>query len=165
MSRSTSQPSTSPILLVADSFHPVNRFAVQRFLNGDVRHRGRRRSAVPMLLTGRKPNHIAWPDFLDRAALALRPSKARRDDQHLTEWMCMPGGTGTRLERHACATNTCRFRCLEQRINSNCASKPISWPFARTLGTTSSYLHLRSPISVLLSARRFHAPLGGGEHC
>jgi hypothetical protein len=32
-------------------------------LNGDMSHRGRRRSAVPMLLAGRKPDHIAWPDF------------------------------------------------------------------------------------------------------
>jgi hypothetical protein len=49
------------VLFVADFFHPVDRFAVQRLLNGDVRHRGRRRSVVPMLLTGWNPDHIARP--------------------------------------------------------------------------------------------------------
>ena len=76
-----------------------------------------------MLLARRKPDHIARPDFFDRAAPTLSQPEAGRDDQRLTEWMCMPGGAGTRLERDACATNTCRFGCLEQRINANCAGK------------------------------------------
>jgi hypothetical protein len=59
------QPSTSPaVLFVADSFHPIDHFAVQRFLKSDMRHCGRRRSAVPMLLVRRKPDDVAWPDFL-----------------------------------------------------------------------------------------------------
>src|SRR5207253_10940740 len=65
LSSLNSQPSTSPILFVADLFHPVDQLAVQRFLNGDMSHRGHRRSAVPMLLARRKPDHIAWPNFLD----------------------------------------------------------------------------------------------------
>src|SRR5207302_2170612 len=102
LSTLNSQPSTSPILFVADLFHPVDRLAVQRLLNGDMSHRGCRRSAVPMFLARRKPDHIAWPNFLDWTAPALSPAKAGRDDQSLTEWMCMPGGAGTRLERDAC---------------------------------------------------------------
>jgi len=98
------------VLFVADFFHPIDRFAVQRFLNRDMSHRGRRRSAMPMLFTGRKPDHIAWPDFLDRAASALRPTKTGRNDQRLTEWMRMPGGASTRLERDVCATHARRFR-------------------------------------------------------
>jgi hypothetical protein len=82
-------------------------------------HRGRRRSAVPMLLVRRKPHHIAGPDFLDRAAPPLRPSETGGDDQRLTKWMCMPGRACTRLERDACATHTCWFRRLEQRINAH----------------------------------------------
>jgi len=66
-----------------------------------------------MLLTRRKADDIAWPDFLDWAASTLRPSNARRDDQRLTEWMCMPGGPGARLKRDARATNARRFGCLE----------------------------------------------------
>src|SRR6267378_4767041 len=60
------------ILLIANLLHPVHRLAVQRFLNGDMRHRRPRGGAVPMFLTRGKPDHVAWPDFLDRAALALR---------------------------------------------------------------------------------------------
>ena len=98
------------VLFVADFFHPIDRFAVQRFLNRDMSHRGRRRSAMPMLFTGRKPDHITGPDFLDRAASALRPTKTGRNDQRLTEWMRMPGGASTRLERDVCATHARRFR-------------------------------------------------------
>jgi hypothetical protein len=66
-----------------------------------------------MLLTGRKPDHIARPNFLDRTALTLRPAESGGDDQRLTEWMRMPGSARTRLERDACATNTRRFGWLE----------------------------------------------------
>jgi hypothetical protein len=83
-----------------------------------------------MLLTGRKPDHIAWPDFLDWAAPTLSQPEVGRDDQRLTEWMCMPGGAGTRLERDACATNMCRFGCLEQRVNADSACKIFGQPFA-----------------------------------
>jgi hypothetical protein len=105
--------STSPILFISNVLHPFDNFAVQRLLNSDMSHRGRRRGAVPVLFTRRKPNDITWPDFLDRAAPTLNPANAGRDDQRLTERMCMPGGAGTRLERDARATNTCRFRRFE----------------------------------------------------
>src|SRR2546423_1552301 len=60
--------------------------------------------------------------------------------------MRMPGGAGTRLEGDACAANTCRFWCFEQRINANSTGKPIGWSFGGTLRTRSFYFHLRSPI-------------------
>ena len=91
---STLNISTSFVLFLADLLHPVDRFAVERLLNGDMSHRSGRRSAVPMLFTRHKPDHIARPDFLDRAAPTLNPPKAGREDQRLTEWMCMPGGAG-----------------------------------------------------------------------
>src|SRR5437899_10892254 len=96
-------------------------------------HRGRRRSAVPMLLTRRKPDYIAWPDFLDRCAPTLRPTKARRDDQRLPEWMRMPGGARTRLECDARAANPRRLRRLKQRINSHIAGEILGRSFAGTL--------------------------------
>ena len=50
------------------------------FLNGDVRHGRGRRGAVPVLLARREPDHVARPDFLDRAALRCahprRPSRS-----------------------------------------------------------------------------------------
>ena len=39
--------------------HPVDRLAVQRFPNGNARHRGRLHGAVPMLFVRRKLNDIA----------------------------------------------------------------------------------------------------------
>src|SRR5437667_6608423 len=86
---------SASILFVANLFHPLYDFSIERFLNGDVRHRGRRRSAVPMLLVRRKPDNITWSDFFDRSAPTLRPSKPERDDQRLTERMRMPGGAST----------------------------------------------------------------------
>ena len=59
---------------------------------------------------------------------------------------------GTRFERHARATNTCRLAChagifrrrgrLEQRINANIPRKPFSWAFAGRLRTGCLYFHL-----------------------
>src|SRR5205823_4902118 len=72
------------------------------------------------------------PNFLDRATPTLRPSKAGRDNQRLTEWMRMPGGASTRLERDACASHACRIGCLEQRVNAYGAGKIFGRPFART---------------------------------
>ncbi len=54
------------ILLVGYVFHPIDGLAVEFFLNSDMTHGGGRRSAVPMLLTWRKPHDIARPDLLDR---------------------------------------------------------------------------------------------------
>ena len=50
------------ILFVANLFHPVYDFYIERFLNRDVRHRGRRRSAAPMLFRRRKSDDIPWHD-------------------------------------------------------------------------------------------------------
>src|SRR5439155_23210885 len=73
----------SPVLLIAHVFHPFDHFAVEVFLNGDMSHCGRRRRAVPILLTGRKPNHITVPNFLDWSPLALSPPSAGRDHYFL----------------------------------------------------------------------------------
>jgi hypothetical protein len=43
-----------------------------------VRHRRGRRSPVPVLLAGRKPDHLTGPDLFDRSALALNPAVASR---------------------------------------------------------------------------------------
>src|SRR5206468_4926333 len=129
-------------------------------LNGDMSHCGRRRSAVPMLLVRRKPDHITRPDFLNRPAPTLRPPNARRDDQRLTEWMRVPGGASTRIERDACATNTCRFGCLEQRVNPNCPGKIFGRSLSGTLRTRSFYLHL---LNVVVSDS--HSTLNFSAHC
>jgi hypothetical protein len=67
--------------------------------------------------------------------IALRPAEAGDNDQCLTEWMRMPRGPRTRLERDACTTNTCRFSRLKQWINAHCAGKPVR----RALHVTAAY--------------------------
>ena len=62
------------------------------------RHRGRRRSAVPVLLAGREPDDVAGADLLDRPALALRPADTRGHDQRLAERMGVPRRARARLE-------------------------------------------------------------------
>jgi hypothetical protein len=122
-----------------------------------------------MFLVRRKPDHIARADFLDRTSLTLRPTKTRHNDQRLTEWMRMPGGASTPLERHACATHTCRFR-FEQRINEHGPGEPIRWPFFGILRAFSFDLHLSlntQPFFEGSSGRNMkdvvHIAVGGGD--
>src|ERR671912_66660 len=75
-----SPPSSGPVLLVANLFHPIDRLAVERLRDGDVAHRRGVRGAVPMLLAGREPDHVAGADLLAPAALDLCPADARRHD-------------------------------------------------------------------------------------
>src|SRR5712691_9597694 len=133
------------VLFVADLFHPVDILAVHRLLNGDMGHRGRRRRSVPMLQAGRKPDHIAGPNFLDRSALALNPAEARRDDQSLTERMRMPGAAGTRLECDVAATYARRIGRLEQRIDADRAGEIFRRSLAGRLRTASRDLHRSIP--------------------
>ena len=66
--------SKSPlVLLVRDMLHPLNHFAVQLFLQGNVRHRGGGGRAMPMLFVGRKPDHVTGVNLFHRAAFVLCP--------------------------------------------------------------------------------------------
>src|SRR5664279_2660493 len=109
--------SSRPVLRVADVLQPFDDLAVEFFLNGDMGHRRGSRGAVPMFLAGRKPDHIARPDFLDRAALALRPAAASRDDQGLTQRMGVPRRSGARFKGDARAGDARRFGRPEQGID------------------------------------------------
>ena len=97
------------VLFVADLFHPVDGFAVELLLNGDVRHRRRGRRPMPMLFARRKPDHVARPNFLDRPTPSLRPAAAGRHDQGLTERVRMPCRPGSRLEGDAGANSPRRL--------------------------------------------------------
>jgi hypothetical protein len=101
------------IWFAADLFHPVDNLAVELLLNGHVRHGRGRRGPMPVLLTGRKPDHITRADLLYRPAPTLDPAAASRDDEILTEWMRMPCSPRVRLESHAGALNKCRIGCLK----------------------------------------------------
>src|SRR5690348_16774858 len=108
---------TREVLLVGDLRHPIDDFAVERFLDGDMRHRRRRRGAVPMLLARWTPDHITGPDFLDGFAPALGPTEASRDNQALPERMRVPCGSRPRLETDACAADTRGLGGLEEGID------------------------------------------------
>lgn len=66
---------------------------------------------MTVLLAGRAPDHITWPDLLDRLAFALNPAAAGRDDESLTEWMRVPCRPRARLEGNAGTLNKCRTGC------------------------------------------------------
>jgi hypothetical protein len=68
------------VLFVADLFHPVNGLAVEELHDGDVRHGGDGRSAVPVFLTRRKPDNVLGMNRFNQAALALRAPAAGGDD-------------------------------------------------------------------------------------
>src|SRR5947209_11378503 len=86
------------VLLVGHLFHPFHVLAVELLRNGDMRHRGGRRRAVPMPVVRRTPDDVTSTDFDNRLTLALRPADTLGDDQGLTQWMGMPGGARTGLE-------------------------------------------------------------------
>src|SRR5438876_10468961 len=73
------------ILFVADLFHPVGGLAVELFLNGDVRHGRSWRSAMPVFLSRRNPDHVSRTDFLDWTGPASYPTAASRHDHGLAQ--------------------------------------------------------------------------------
>ena len=90
--------------------------------------------AVPVLLAGREPDHVAGPDLLDRAAPALRPAEPAVT---ISVWpsgcVCQavraPGSKVTLAPRDAR-----RVGRLEQRIDADRAGEP----FGRSLGRTAA---------------------------
>jgi hypothetical protein len=122
--------------------HPVHHLAVLRFLNGDVRHGNRWRSAVPMPHTGWKPDDFAGSDLLDGSTFDLHPAAASRDNEPLAERMRVPGRPGTRLERDAGCTRTSGGVWVEQGINADGAGEPISWSLDGGLRAYSFNFHI-----------------------
>src|SRR5258708_151134 len=101
------------VLFVGDLFHPVNNFAGELFLDGDVGHGCGGCGAVPVLLTGREPDYIAGADFFDWSAPTLGAAAAGGYDEGLTEWVRVPCSTRAGLEGYAGALDECRIGCLE----------------------------------------------------
>src|ERR1700674_1488440 len=101
------------ILFVADLFDPVDNLTVELFLNGDVRQGRGWHGPMPVLINGRKPDHITWADFLARPAPTLCPAAAGRDDERLAEWMRVPCSPRARLESYAGTLNMRRIGCLK----------------------------------------------------
>jgi hypothetical protein len=75
-SRHLSAGISASVLLIGDMLHPIDHFAIELFLDGDMCHRRRWRRTVPVLFARCEPHHITGADFLDRSAVALRPATA-----------------------------------------------------------------------------------------
>jgi len=106
------------ILVVGDHFHPFDDLAVEIFLNGDMRHGGGWRRAMPMLLARREPDHIAGMNLFNRTGLALRLAAAGCDNQGLTERMCVPRGASTWQSgpQHPRESSRCAVRSHDPRV-------------------------------------------------
>src|SRR3984885_13953027 len=145
-STTTSDPagrdgSSAPVLLVADLLHPIDRLAVEPFLDGDMAHRRGRRRPVPMLLPRRKGDDVAGPDLLDRAALVLDPAAAGHHDQGLAERVSVPGGARARLEGDESAGDAGWIGRTQQRVDPDSAGKPLPRSLAGRLRPASLDLH------------------------
>src|SRR5579863_780412 len=132
---------SAAVLLVADLLHPIDILAVELFLNRDMAHGRGHARAVPVLFAWRKPHDIAGTNFLDWAALALRPAATGRDDQRLAERVRMPGGASARLEGDQSAGDARGIRRGEQRIDAHRAREPIRRAFIGRLRSASFDFH------------------------
>jgi hypothetical protein len=116
-------------LFVTDLFLPLDDFAVELFLNGDMGHGRGWRGAMPMLLLRRAPDHITRSYFHFWTTFALYPATPRRDNQGLTERMGMPRRPGAGLERDTRATRARRIGCFEQGIDTHIAGEILGMSF------------------------------------
>jgi hypothetical protein len=105
---------------------PLDGFAVELFLNGDVGHRRGWRGAVPVLFAGSKPDYISGMDFLDGPAPALRTTAARGDNKGLAERVRMPRGARAGFKGDVSADYASGFRRIEKRINPYGAGEVVS---------------------------------------
>src|SRR5690348_11617450 len=119
-----------PVLLIANLFHPVGGFAVELFLDRDVRHGRGWTGSVPMLLSRREPDHVARTNFLNRTAPALCPAAAGRHDQSLAQRVRVPSCPSAGFERNTGADRARRGVRLEQRVNTHSAGEILGWSFA-----------------------------------
>ncbi len=90
---------SSPVLFVADFFHPGGGLAVELLLNRNMGHGRGCRRPMPVFLTRRDPDDVPLPDFLDRTAPLLNPAGASRHNEYLAKRMAVPCRPGVRLKR------------------------------------------------------------------
>jgi membrane protein YqaA with SNARE-associated domain len=126
---------------VGHLLHPFDRLAIECLLDRDMGHRGARGGAVPVLVAGRAPYHVAGADLDDRLALALGPAAAGGDDQRLSQRMRMPGRARAGLEGHAGHRGAGRRRRRIERIDPDAAGKVFFWALHRGLGSCAFEFH------------------------
>ena len=129
-------------MFIANFFQPIDRFAIKRLLNGDMRHRGFLCCAVPVFFAWREPDDIARMNFLNWAALALRPTAPRGNEEGLAERMCVPSGAGAGFKGNTGASHSRRSACLQKWIDAYCPCKPIGRTFSGGLCANSFDFHI-----------------------
>ena len=133
-------------------------------MDGDVRHRRGRRSAVPVLLPGCDAHDVARPDLLHRTAPPLHPAETGGHNQRLTERVRVPCGTGAWLERDARSVRPRRRNRVEQWIDADCSGEPIRRALHRRLGPASLDFHVASsPLTPRADERHRHRSDGGPQ--
>ena len=75
--------------------------------------------SMPVLFAGSEPHDITRPDFLDGAALALRPAAARGDHESLPKRVRVPRGACAWLECDAGALHEGRIGRLKKRVDAH----------------------------------------------
>ena len=128
-------------MLVGDVFQPIDNLAIEAFLDCDVGEGSSWGSAVPMLLTRRKPNDVAGMNFLDGAAIFLHPAAAGSHDEGLSKGMGVPGGACSRLEGDTGAGDQRWVGRLKEWINADGAGKPICRTLAGWLRADAFNIH------------------------
>ena len=86
------------VFQVGNFFHPVDGLAVELLGDCDVGHGGGGGGPVPMFFAGRKPDDVSGMNGFNGSAFALGASTACGHDQHLSQWMGVPSGAGSRLK-------------------------------------------------------------------
>src|SRR5258708_22821736 len=121
------------ILFITDLFHPGNGLAIKLFLKSDMGYGSGWRSAMPVFLRRRAPDHVPWMNLLDRTIPALRAAAPSGHEQGLAQRVGVPSSASTRLECHTGTLHTRRIGYLKQRITADRTGKILSRSFARRL--------------------------------
>src|SRR4051794_23635753 len=133
------------ILFVRHMLQPRDRGAVQRLLDGDVRHRGSVGRAMPVFVVRRTPNDVAGADFDPLLTFALGPAGAGNDDERLPKRMRVPGGSCTRLEADAGDPDARRLGRIAQRLDGDFAREPFGRALLRRPRTGALEFHAVAP--------------------
>jgi hypothetical protein len=122
-------------------FQPRDRDSIQRFLDGDMRHRAVGTRSVPVALPWVKDDDIARGDSFDRTSIALNPAKAIGDDEKLTKRMRMPSSASTRGKLNLCTAGAGWLFYLGVPLDAYTAGKPLRRPIPDYAITRSNNFH------------------------
>jgi hypothetical protein len=105
-------------------------------------HGGISDCTITVFLMRRIPDHIAFPDTLNRITPALDKTCARCDDQKLTQGVGVPGCSRSRLEHHIGAIKMGWFLGLERGVDTDGTRKLIVRAFSAINGCKREALWL-----------------------